>query len=87
MNVCGRKVVCVMLELMSMEALRVGAERRREVLAETMRDVHASAGLRHAAGLVLVAVGERITGERLAAEPAPASAEWRPVMKPVSDCL
>jgi hypothetical protein len=66
-----------MLELTSMEALRVNAERRREVLEQTMRDVKASDGWRHAAGVALVAAGQRIYGEM----PEP-----QPQLKPAGDC-
>ena len=73
-----------MMELMNMEALRVGAERRREVLEQTMRDAKASEGLRHAAGLALVAFGQRISGDE--PEPQPQS-QWTPAMKPAGDCI
>ena len=49
-----------MLELMSQEALRVGAERRREVALDTMRASRQSDGLRRAAGVAIVALGERL---------------------------
>jgi hypothetical protein len=52
-----------MMELMSQEALRLGAERRREVAVATMRDVRASEGMRRAAGSAIVALGQRVTGE------------------------
>ena len=52
-----------MMELMSQEALRLGAERRQEVALSTMRDVRASEGMRRAAGAALVALGQRIAGE------------------------
>ena len=71
-----------MMELMSTEALRVGADRRREVLEQTMREAKASDGVRHTAGVALVAVGRRISGE--VPEPQP---QWSPAMKPVGDCI
>ena len=52
-----------MLELMSQEALRLGAQRRREVALSTMRDARASDGARHAAGAAIVAIGQRVAGE------------------------
>ena len=52
-----------MMELMSQEALRLGAERRREVALETMRDARVAEGLRHATGVAIVANGERVSGE------------------------
>jgi hypothetical protein len=58
-----------MLELMSQEALRLGAERRREVALETMRDARRAESLRHATGVALVAMGRRVAGE-LSSEPA-----------------
>jgi hypothetical protein len=52
-----------MLELMSQEALRLGAERRQEVARETMRDSRHAEGFRHATGVALVAMGHRVAGE------------------------
>jgi hypothetical protein len=56
-----------MLELTSDVAISVGAERRREVLSNSMRAAHGSgAGLRHAAGAALVAIGQRVAGDMAA---------------------
>ena len=53
-----------MFELMSQQALSVGAERRREVAVETMRDARLSNGAaRQVVGLALVTVGQRVAGE------------------------
>jgi hypothetical protein len=52
-----------MMELMSTEALAVGAARRREVALDTMREVKAAAGVRNAAALAIVAIGQRLTRE------------------------
>ena len=52
-----------MMELMSQEALRLGADRRREVALETMREVRAADSVRSAAGAAIVAIGQRVTGE------------------------
>jgi hypothetical protein len=52
-----------MMELMSQEALRLGAERRREVALETMRDVHDAESVRHTTGAAIVAIGQRVSGE------------------------
>ena len=54
-----------MMELMSYQALETGAQRRREVVLETMRAARASnTRLRQAAGTVLVGIGQMIAGER-----------------------
>ena len=52
-----------MMELMSQEALRLGADRRREVALATKRDMRAAEGVRHVAGGALVALVERIAGD------------------------
>jgi len=54
-----------MFEMMNQQALAVGANRRRELAIETMRDArHPGAdGVRRAVGLGLVAVGQRLGGE------------------------
>jgi len=53
-----------MFELMSQQALSVGAQRRHEVAAETMRDARQSGGgPRQALGIALVAIGQRVAGE------------------------
>ena len=53
-----------MFEIMSQQALSVGAARRHEVAVETMRDARLSnGGARQALGLALVAIGERVAGE------------------------
>lgn len=52
-----------MMELMSQEALRLGADRRREVALETMREVHAADSVRRTTGAAIVALGQRVTGE------------------------
>jgi hypothetical protein len=60
-----------MFELMNQQALAVGAGRRREVAIETMREARLSNGAaRHAVGLVLVGIGQRVAGEM----PAPQAA-------------
>ena len=66
-----------MMELMSQEALRLGAERRREVALATMRDVRASEGVRRATGAAIVAVGQRVAGELSTSNGA---------LRPTSDC-
>ena len=71
-----------MMELMNTEALSVNAARRREVAVETMRDINASDGLRHAAGLAIVAIGARLSGEVARVEPRPARAQ----LQPSGDC-
>ena len=67
-----------MFEMMSQQALSVGAGRRREVAVETMREVTLSSGTaRQALGVALVSVGQRLGGEM----PAP-----RAATQPDSDC-
>ena len=67
-----------MFEMMSQQALSVGAGRRREVAVETMREVTLSSGAaRQALGFALVSVGQRLAGEM----PAP-----RAATRPDSDC-
>jgi hypothetical protein len=62
-----------MLEMMNQQALSVGANRREELAIETMRDARRADGAaRHAAGRVLVSIGDRVAGEmpaRRAAQP------------------
>jgi hypothetical protein len=60
-----------MLELMNDEAISVGAKRRREVLADTMKSARGSS-FRHAAGVALVAIGRRVAGDVPAASIRPA---------------
>ncbi len=67
-----------MMELMSTDALAVGAARRREVALETMREVKAAAGVRNAAALAIVAIGQRLTREEQARERAGAEANLQP---------
>ena len=71
-----------MLELMSTEALSVGAERRREVALETMRDVKAASGVRNTAALAIVAIGHRLT----AGESSRAVANGQAKLEPCVDC-
>lgn len=53
-----------MFELMSQQALSVGAQRRREVAVETMRDGRSTnGGARQALGIALVTIGQRVAGE------------------------
>jgi hypothetical protein len=52
-----------MMELMSQQALEIGAQRRRELVIEQMRAAKRSDGVRHAAGIALIAVGRLIAGE------------------------
>jgi hypothetical protein len=59
-----------MMELMSQEALRLGAERRREMGLATMRDVHRAASVRRVTGAALVALGHRVAGEIAGADTA-----------------
>ena len=66
-----------MMELMSHEALRLGAERRREVALATMRDVRAAEGVRRATGTAIVALGQRVTGELRSGNAS---------LRPTSDC-
>ncbi|MDH4333834.1 MAG: hypothetical protein OEW24_00980 [Chloroflexota bacterium] len=58
-----------MFEMMNQQALSVGAQRRREVATQTMREARrdASNGLPRAVGAALVAVGRRVAGEMPAA--------------------
>jgi hypothetical protein len=59
-----------MMEFMSQLALEVGAERRREVALDTMRQPKTSnPRLRRAAGAAVIAVGRRISGEFPATSP------------------
>ena len=68
-----------MFEMMNQQALGVGAERRREVALETMREARQSEGTaRQAMGIALVSVGRRLEGEM----PAP-----RAVAKAEGDCV
>jgi hypothetical protein len=67
-----------MLELMNLEALRVGSARRHEVALETMRDARRAASLRHATGVALVAMGRRVSGD------APVAAAK---LQPAGDCI
>ena len=68
-----------MMELMSMQGLEIGAERRRELALETMRQARARRPhLRQAAGFAVIALGRRISGEI----PAPS-----PKLQTSSDCL
>jgi hypothetical protein len=63
-----------MFEMMNQQALSVGADRRHELAAETMRDVHSSNGAaRQTLGFALVSVGQRLAGEM----PAPRAAAQR----------
>lgn len=67
-----------MFEMMNQQALAVGAGRRREVAIETMREARFSRGaVRHAVGVALVGVGQRVAGEM----PAP-----RAAVQPDGDC-
>jgi hypothetical protein len=60
-----------MFELMSQQALSVGAQRRHEVAVETMRDARLSnGGARLAIGVALVAIGQRVAGEMPAGQTA-----------------
>ena len=53
-----------MFEMMNQQALSVGADRRRELALETMRDSRqGSGGTRQAVGLALVSFGQRVSGE------------------------
>ena len=68
-----------MFEMMNQQALSIGAERRREVALETMREVRASSGAaQHAVGIALISVGRRLEGEM----PAP-----RATVQPDRDCV
>ena len=68
-----------MMELMSMVALEVGAERRREVAIASMRAARGGERrVRQAIGTALVAVGQRIAADRPQASPR---------MQPSGDCL
>jgi len=60
-----------MMELMNDEAISVGAERRREVLANTMKSARGSS-VRRAAGAALMAIGRRVAGDVPAASIRPA---------------
>ena len=51
-----------MMELMSQVALETGAARRREVALAAMQAGNAETGIRHALGVALIAVGQRIAG-------------------------
>jgi hypothetical protein len=67
-----------MFEMMSQQALAVGAGRRREVALETMREARLSNGVaRQAFGLTLVGIGQWAAGEM----PAPQAAT-----QPDGDC-
>lgn len=66
-----------MMELMSQEALRLGAQRRREVALETMRDARAAESFRHAAGIAIIAVGQRVAGGITSGSAS---------LRPTSDC-
>ena len=66
-----------MMELMSQEALRLGAERRREVALATMRDARAAEGVRRATGTAIVALGQRVAGELTSGNAS---------LRPTSDC-
>lgn len=53
-----------MFEMMNQQALSIGADRRRELAVETMRDARlANGGTRQALGLALVSFGQRVSGE------------------------
>jgi hypothetical protein len=65
-----------MFEMMNDQALAVGAARRRELAVETMHDSRlASGGARQAIGLALVSVGQRVSGEMPASNPAQAEGD------------
>lgn len=66
-----------MFELMSLQALDVGAQRRREVVLSSMRAARATDGsVRHAVGTALVSFGEWVYGDRNSTE--------RPAVKPAA---
>lgn len=53
-----------MFEMMNQQALSVGADRRRELAVETMRDSRlANGGTRQALGFALISVGQRVSRE------------------------
>lgn len=67
-----------MFEMMSQQALSVGAARRRELAIETMRDARqADRDTHHTVGVALVGFGQRVAGEM----PAKRSAQ------PDRDCV
>jgi len=76
------------LELMNIEALKVGEARRREVALETMRDVHAAADhhYREATGNAIVALGQRLAGGFAAPQPKSPAAEPK-LQTSVGDCI
>ena len=53
-----------MFEMMNQQALSVGADRRHELAAQTMRGSRrANGGARQALGVALVGLGQRVSGE------------------------
>jgi hypothetical protein len=76
-----------MMEL-NQPALALNEERMRETAMETMRAARASNGsLRHAAGLALVAVGQRLAGQNLVVRRPAAGAASSPKMQASGDCV
>jgi hypothetical protein len=72
-----------MMEVMNQVALELGAERRREVLSESMRAARVNESrVRQVAGAALVAAGSWVAGER---RPSPVTAGA--TMQPSGDCL
>ena len=67
-----------MMELMSQEALRLGAERRREVALSTMREARAADSMRRTSSAAIVAIGQRVAGE---------IANSNMALRPESDCV